>query len=224
MKKKVAILLSSVMICTLVACGNVDTSSDKGQNQAQESIIDYGEQSEEVTVVSADYPEYESAEGLVNAADIVFSGMVIDTQSEYIDIKMEDGKDSSTGLDEASPVPYTIYSIKVERIYKGDTQEEIIKIKCPGGNIDGSIFVSEINDQIEEGQNYMFLVKTFENSYPSLLNDTQSVYNLNKSDDEWLNELLNILKWSDAYNKSLLDKSNILYKIGGYNLWELELK
>ena len=198
MKKAGIFFLTIAMACILVACNDArmpDDAVETGANwvsedQTEDQIYD----SKEVMVITADYPVYDSAKELIDTADIIFSGSVVDSKCEYLDVKSEKGKDSSTGLEEASPVPYTIYSIKIEKMYKGESQEDVIKIKCPGGIIDGIEYASEITEQIKVGGQYLFLAKTYENSYPSLLNDTQAVYDLGNLEEKGVRELLDALE------------------------------
>lgn len=132
-----------------------------------------------VTTVHAEYPSYDTANDLVNAADLIFSGTVESISYEELNVRTESGKDSTTGLSSSDSIPYTIYEINVDTIYKGTAQEDTISIKVPGGEMDGNQYIVDEAPTISLGETYLFLTKTYENTYPSLLNATQATYDLN---------------------------------------------
>ena len=87
---------------------------------------------------------------------------------------------SETGLVEATEIPYTIFDISIEKVYKGNVESSSISIKRPGGKIDGQFFVVEGASTIEVGETYLFITQTYENAYPSLLNVTQASFDMSK--------------------------------------------
>lgn len=80
---------------------------------------------------------------------------------------------------ESEKIPYTIYTIKIEEIYKGDYASESVNIKVPGGESDSTVYVLDGNE-LSENTEYLFLTKTYDNSYPSLLNMTQAYFAMNE--------------------------------------------
>ncbi len=161
-----------LILILLSGCGNIP-------NTSQMSVESFGQAEVIKQVMIEDYPMYDTAQNLVDAADLVFTGKVENITYEMMDIKMESGPDSMTGLEEASKVPYTIFEIKVSNIYKGNTTDETIYLKRPGGNFDTIVYELEGATPINQGEEYLFVAQTFENFYPSLVNVDQAVYDLN---------------------------------------------
>lgn len=123
----------------------------------------------------ADYPFYATAQELVEAADLIFSGSVERVTCEVLDVRTETGTDSLNGSSEAQGILYTLYEIKVSEVYKGTFEEDTLTVKCPGGEVDGSLHISDDVSAISQGETYLFLTVTYENTYPSLLNADQAL-------------------------------------------------
>ncbi len=186
MRKSFSIVVLVIAICVLGACGKDVTEPE------DETMI---------TIIHAEYPSYDTAQELVDEADLVFSGTVESVSYEMLDVRAESGKDSATGLDQSHCIPYTIYQVKVDILYKGSSDEDFIYIKCPGGEADENQYVVEGAVTLQEAGAYLFLAKTFENTYPSLLNAAQSAYSMNEpnalNEDEGgitLSDILDILQ------------------------------
>ena len=183
-----------LILILLSGCGNIP-------NTSQMSVESFGQAEVIKQVMIEDYPMYDTAQNLVDAADLVFTGKVENITYEMMDIKMESGPDSMTGLEEASKVPYTIFEIKVSNIYKGNTTDETIYLKRPGGNFDTIVYELEGATPINQGEEYLFVAQTFENFYPSLVNVDQAVYDLNApavlSEDNTitLSQILLLIEW-----------------------------
>ncbi len=186
MKKRISIVMLMLTICILGACGKETSVSDNEKP---------------VTVIHAEYPLYDTAQELVGEADLVFSGTIESVSYEMLDVRTDTGEDSVTGLSQSQKIPYTVYEVKVDSIYKGDSSETYISIKCPGGETDDSQYIVEGGTFLQEGESYLFLTKTYKNTYPSLLNATQSTYNMNEpnavNEDEdkiTLSDILDVLQ------------------------------
>ena len=164
MKKRIGIVPVIVLSLALTACGNGGTVSSN----------------ETSSTVDAEYPAYDTAQDLIDSANLIFSGTVKNVTYEMLDVRSNAGKDSSTGLDKSEKIAYTIYEISVAKIYKGSSKEETIKIKCPGGEKDGPQNVVEGVEELQQGKEYLFLTQTYENTYPSLLNVTQAAYDMDQ--------------------------------------------
>ena len=165
MKKIFSSILLAGITLTLAACGSTANTAKNAEGV--------------VTTIHAEYPSYDTANDLVNSADLIFSGTVESISYEDLNVRTESGTDSTTGLSSSDSIPYTIYEIKVDTIYKGTAQEDTISIKVPGGEIDGTQYIVDDAPTISLGETYLFLTKTYENTYPSLLNVTQATYDLN---------------------------------------------
>lgn len=164
--KKRAFILAGILF-SLVVMSACNSNSNTAANE------------NEVTVIQAEYPVYDTAEEIVNASDLVFSGTVTEINYESLNVNSETGADPETGLVEASEIPYTIFDISIEQVYKGNEESNSISIKRPGGKMDGQVFVVEDASAIEVGETYLFITQTYENTYPSLLNVTQASFDMN---------------------------------------------
>ena len=132
-----------------------------------------------VTILQTDYPEYDTASELAEAADLIFQGTVSNVKYQMLDVSTEKGRDQDTGLLESEAIPYTLYTIDVEKVYKGTIQTPTVIIKKPGGNFGNNQYIVEDESEISAGRDYLFVAETYENSYPSLLNLKQGSYDMN---------------------------------------------
>ena len=160
--------------------GAGQTSGEGQTNGADETNGQDRTKSKEITIQnSADYPFYATAQELVEAADLIFSGSVESVTCEVLDVRTESGTDSLTGSSEAQGILYTLYEINVSEVYKGTFEGDTLTVKCPGGEVDGSLHMSDGTSTISQGGTYLFLTATYENTYPSLLNADQACYDMN---------------------------------------------
>lgn len=167
MKKTFTSILLTGITLTLAACGS---TADTAENTGDTGVA---------TIIHAEYPYYDTANDLVNSADFIFSGTVEGVSYEMLDVRTERDTDSAAGSSSSFGIPYTIYEIKVDTVYKGTAQEDTVSIKVPGGEMDGNQYIIEDAPAISLGETYLFLTETYENTYPSLLNVTQAAYDLN---------------------------------------------
>lgn len=204
MKKGFVALLLSFSLCALVACGSSQQQDvSDGENVEGAENVEDGEQEDEGTIAtsfSAEYPSYATANDLVETADLVFSGTVKGISYEDLDVRVGSGEDSATGISSSGNIPYTIYEIDVDTVYKGTAEEDVVRIKVPGGEKDGKLYIADGAPKISEGEEYLFLAETYENTYPSLLNLSQSTYDLDAaeaqdegSDKITLSEIMELL-------------------------------
>lgn len=135
----------------------------------------------EGTVISvhADYPHYETAQELVDSAELVFSGKVEKISCEMLDVRTPSGTESAAEVSESQEIPYTLYEIKITKVYKGSYEDDTIIIKRPGGQYGGTEYALDEAPDISQGETYLILAETYENSYASLLNVTQASYDMN---------------------------------------------
>ena len=135
MKKRAFMLVGILLISIVMSACSSNSKSTTNEN--------------ETTIIQAEYPVYDTAEEIVDASDLVFSGTVTEINYESLNVKSETGADSETGLVEATEIPYTIFDISIEKVYKGNVESSSISIKRPGGKIDGQFFVVEGASTIE---------------------------------------------------------------------------
>ena len=167
--RRILFLFGVVLSICLVSCGRSEQiSSDKREEgskipSGQEVQDDTGNVNQAVVQSSSDYPEYEDAESLVKASDAIFSGVVLDITKE--DLRVLKAKD-------AEKLPYYIYEVKIDTLYQGKVSENVIKIKHFNTGI------KEDALDIEKGVPYLFLVEWYDDSYPSLVNADQSIFEM----------------------------------------------
>ena len=131
-----------------------------------------------VTVLQADYPKYNTAEELVESSDLVFTGTVKNIEYQMIDVSTDKEPDEDTGFVDDEKMPYTLYTVDVDKIYKGSIESSTIIIKRAGGSFGSDEYVVENASEIAKGKKYLFVTETYEDTYPSLLNADQSSYDM----------------------------------------------
>lgn len=164
MKRKYLQALCIVTSVVLLGCSSNTKSSG---SSTPEDIS-----SKNTTVeVCADYPYYDSAVDLIDAANLILSGKVTKISKESIDISSKPTSESEdTGSQDACIYTYFVYDIEISNVYKGEYSEDTIKIK----QLDATDVAA-----IVENCNYLFTLQTYPDCYPSLLNVEQSVFQLN---------------------------------------------
>ena len=131
-----------------------------------------------VTVLQADYPKYNTAEELVRSSDLVFAGTVKNIEYQMIDVSTDKEPDEDTGFVDNEKMPYTLYTVDVDKVYKGSIESSTIIIKRAGGSFGSDEYVVENASEIAKGKKYLFVTETYEDTYPSLLNADQSSYDM----------------------------------------------
>ncbi len=130
-----------------------------------------------VTVLQADYPKYSTAEELVESSDLVFTGTVKNIEYQMIDVSTDE-PDEDTGFVDDEEMPYTLYTIDVDKVYKGSIEPPTIIVKRAGGSFGSDEYVVENASEIAKGKKYLFVAQTYQDAYPSLLNADQSSYDM----------------------------------------------
>lgn len=158
-------------------------------------IFFFSQESLKKVVLSADYPKYDNLENLVEKADTIIKGKITHTEVKELNITEEVPADdpylNPSGKKDISTLPYTIFSVEIERTYKGDVKENTtIQVKALGGTIEDTEYILEDGDHtnLETGKKYVFFLETYPNSPASLLNPTQSSYEYDTNDNIVANE------------------------------------
>ena len=99
MKKRAFMLVGILLISIVMSACSLNSKSTTNEN--------------ETTIIQAEYPVYDTAEEIVDASDLVFSGTVTEINYESLNVKSKTGADSETGLVEATEIPYTIFDISI---------------------------------------------------------------------------------------------------------------
>ena len=86
MKKMIAVLTVAVLIAAGIVIGG------------KLNYEDHSKSKKNVTILQADYPEYNTAPELVDASDLVFQGTVRNIEYQMLDVSTEKGRDQDTGL------------------------------------------------------------------------------------------------------------------------------
>lgn len=166
------IMVISLLVVSLLLTGGCKKEADEPKKP------------EYAVLLQPYYPTYDSAEEIVEKADLIFSGTVKNISFSFLDIRSEAGTDSQTGLSEPSEeIPYTLYEIEITNLYKGEAKESVVTLRCMGGIWEDTEYILEGKPEIAEGETYLFLAATYENAYPTLLNLDQSIYHLDEVGD-----------------------------------------
>lgn len=181
MKKILCVLLGVSIVCLVSGCALPSKSSEIEGTQKVAATNTENNVEKSTVSVSADYPEYENANTLVDSTDLIFSGTVKDISYEQLDVRTEREEGSET---DGEKFPYTIFEISVDQVYKGSMDGGTIRIKRLGGQTDDTGYDLSNAVEISIGNKYLFLTKTYDDSYPSLVNMAQSAYNMEDAQEE----------------------------------------
>lgn len=133
-----------------------------------------------IQTVSGMYKSYSSIDELVDYSDLVIEGKVLNSRVEILDISMEPEDptpENSPGERVKAEYINTVSKVEVSKVYKGDVEEkQIIEVKQMGGETEYAILISEQSTYLEEGENVVLFLKTYNNSPATLLNPTQAQY------------------------------------------------
>jgi hypothetical protein len=134
-----------------------------------------------------DYPTYDSAIDLVDAADTIVRGRVLRTRVEelYPDVSTETDPalNPQAGLDpaeleEVEPIIITIATVKVTEVIKGDVRTSArIEVSQVGGQIDGATYrVHGTTLVVPRSQEYIFVLAQHPGAPFDLVNPEQGLY------------------------------------------------
>ncbi len=133
--------------------------------------------------ISADYPKYDSLVTLSDRADTVIKGKVVDYTYSELNVSQKIESDDEAlnpgGEPDDSTIPYTIFTIEIEKTYKGSVSEgDTIQVKQLGGVFDNIEYVLEDGNStdIEIEKKYVFFLETYSNSPASMVSPAQSSY------------------------------------------------
>ncbi len=116
----------------------------------------------ETVLVNADYPNYNSLQELYDAADLV--------------IVARNNRNESTILNIGNDIPYTVSSMSVTDVFKGDKSVDSIDVKQLGGLMDGVMYISQGVEQLVQDGEYLLFLETYDKSPAALLNPVQGMY------------------------------------------------
>lgn len=137
--------------------------ADEDIPDESESVIESDDNTEYETVfVNADYPYYNSLQELYDAADLV--------------IVARNNCNESTILNIGNEIPYTVSSMSVTDVFKGDKSIDSIDVKQLGGLMDGVMYISQGVEQLVQDGEYLLFLETYDKSPASFLSPVQGMY------------------------------------------------
>ena len=114
---------------------------------------------------------------IVEVKVISSESVTLDANESLTDEQTNDSERNPGGETDRQSLPYTIYTVEVMQVYKGDvTVGNTIEMKQLGGTIDHVHYVQEDAMTIEIGNTYIMFLETYENSPASLINPIQGIY------------------------------------------------
>lgn len=173
-------------LCLIAAVVATCTSCSSSLNNNEQ----IGESGKYATVsIHADYPEYKTADEIVNGATNIYSGIIKDISFEIIDYKTGIA-DSSPVSDSTSRMLYTVYTVSVRESIKGENSSEIkicrmgglkgykeeqqYSILCSSGLIDKYNGIPMVNEECELELNidnsYLFCTRRTVGEYDFVIN------------------------------------------------------
>lgn len=209
-----------------------DTSSDSPK---QPDFPPYELPEGSYFTMSSDWQVYNSAEELINSADLVLIGKITDIDFQVLD--------SSNALPVSDTTPeyfrqlYTVYTVDISQTYKGNP-EAVSTIRVPGGMVDfaverqlevmeeGKAFSRENGIPILEnyhkvqcsiGNSYLFVLRQFDTGAPTILNIDQSVFDLHDpARKQTIGNNPNIYHSGDKdeYNLPLISAKDVISEFG----------
>lgn len=228
-------LIMKIKFVFLVAIVLILTSCSVNKNPLSENHLsgnidtDGSLTSEEVTYnfMSADWPNYEDIEELVEAGNIILLGKVTGISYQVLDDQTAQPPSEKT--EEWNRSLNTIYDVDVITSYKGDIPETT-KIRMLGGEEgirveeqlaalgeDAEKGITIMNDmpQIKTDETYLFVLYQYKDTMPTLVNIEQGLYELHNTFEKETNSLFtpkNIIsyfgegKWNELQEKGMIPK------------------
>jgi hypothetical protein len=156
------------------------------------------------TIISLDWPAYESAHELVEAGNIVVLGKISGISFQMYDIKT--GRPPSADSYGSDVYLHTVYEIETLTFYKGEPAETI-HMRMIGGLKD--VMVDEqralLGDcakanipllagmlELDIGRTYLFVLHQYEDTMPTLLTPSQGVYTVDNPEQKDILSLVSL--------------------------------
>jgi hypothetical protein len=195
--KKIAIFLSAAVIT--VGAG-VIALDQMGNTNSDEKPVD---------TLTMEYPHYDSVDHLSETASDIVKGRIIDSRVEEIDIRINPNQSEDSSEE---PLIYTVYTIKVNDVYKGiNSIGDTIQIKQLGGETEERIQISEASLELGKTSDYVFFLQSYDGLPASILNQSQSTYLYNAKTRSLSDHLVSVGKDNDLSltYENLLNISNV---------------
>ncbi len=168
MLSRIKLLFAAVCFAVfLCACGKADVPK------------------ENVITIQGDYPYYQSWDELTDKASYILSAEVLSRKTEWITkgnkIIVQDGQSTKVPMD---PRIYTVYELRVKKLFKADGAIESVKLLVLGGQIENDIYdvpdTNAVRNMLKEGKEYLFFCRQSSDIGGSLylINPTQGCYGI----------------------------------------------
>jgi hypothetical protein len=156
------------------------------------------------TIISFDWPVYESAHELIEAGKIVVLGKITDISFQMYDIKT--GRPPSADSSGSDIYLHTVYEIETLTFYKGEPADTI-HMRMIGGLKD--VMVDEQRAllgncakanipllagmlELDIGRTYLFVLHQYEDAMPTLVNPCQGVYAIDNPEQKDILSLVSL--------------------------------
>jgi len=134
--------------------------------------------------IYTEYPFYDTVEKAKDAASVIIEGKIVSSETVALNPtetltneQKKDPKLNPGGETVSTSFPYTIYTVEINQVYKGDvTVGNTIEMKQPGGVMDHVRYAAEDEAQIEIGSTYILFLETYASSPASLINPIEGIY------------------------------------------------
>ena len=182
MRKIILVIYGLSILIIASGCGITKGSGTSAGNNTGNVGYAGNSNSEKINVNQCvDYPGYKDADELVGSTSVIFSGTVYEKRCELLD----DRTDKSVSIPEEEKHLYTIYSVYIDKVYKGDIEKDMVYVSVTGGELekDNRIYSGEtVNLDIDN--RYLFFASDYSDygeEYLKMVNVHQSAYSM---DDE----------------------------------------
>ncbi|KNE84100.1 MULTISPECIES: hypothetical protein [Streptomyces] len=142
----------------------------------------------EAVVYEADYPAYDSLDGVIEAADVIVTGEVVDSRVEELLPDEPQGDDplanpqagvAEEDRAEIEPVVTTVSTLRVSGVLAGDVRAgDTIEVSQLGGELGGTTYREESTTPLAgDGTEYVLMLADHGDDAPyDLLNPEQALY------------------------------------------------
>ena len=135
-------------------------------------------------ILNSDYPYYGTLEKAKEAADVIIEGKILSEKTAALDYaetltdeQENDPQMNPGGETDSVRIPYTIYTVEIEQVYKGNVLAgESLEVKQVGGIADNIHYTEEDAADIEIGSTYIMFLVTYPDSPASLINPIEGIY------------------------------------------------
>lgn len=213
MNKSKWVPVFSVFCLTMALLGCGSNGAKSNESQASASKASEAVPKQEISI-EASFPKYSSLGELENQADLIVEGRILSSTFQFLNVaqKPSDPADAqlNPGTDPAdSPlIPYTIYDVQIQKVYKGEvTEKETIQVKQVGGENQKTIFKVNDSTGLKMNGDYIMFLATYDHSPASLLNPIQASYQL--VDDQIVASDKNTIKLNFKDLKQLTESSSM---------------